>query len=86
MIPAGYHCLFGPEPTASPSELGIPEFLTPLIDWVEHDIAPGTINVPTITPTGEVIRNLEVAPFDALEPVDAAPNSLNAHYHYAGRY
>jgi feruloyl esterase len=86
MIPAGYHCLFGPEPDGNPSEIGLPEFLTPLIDWVERGTAPATINVPTITPAGEVIRSLDVAPFDALAPVHAAPDSLNAPYRYVGHY
>jgi hypothetical protein len=33
-----------------------------------------------------VIRDLDVAPFDALAQVHAAPGSLNANYHYIGRY
>jgi hypothetical protein len=86
MIPAGYHCLFGPEPTTTPSEIGVPEFLQPLMDWVERGVAPETINVPTITPAGELIRDLDVTPFDPLTPVHPAPGSLNANYHYAGRY
>jgi hypothetical protein len=86
MIPAGYHCLFGPEATSTPSEIGIPEFLTPLMDWVERGVAPAAMDVPTITPAGEVVRDLRVAPFDALAPVRAAPGSLNADYRYVGRY
>jgi feruloyl esterase len=86
MVPDGYHCLFGPEPSATPSEIGIPEFLTPLMDWVERGVPPAAINVLTVTPTGEIVRDLTVAPFDALAPVHAAPGSLNANYRYAGRY
>ncbi|MFB9235578.1 tannase/feruloyl esterase family alpha/beta hydrolase [Plantactinospora siamensis] len=87
LIPAGYHCLFGPEPGATPSEIGVPELLQPLMDWVERGTAPGVINVPTVNgDLTEVIRDLDVAPFDALAPVDAAPGSLNANYHYLGRY
>jgi hypothetical protein len=86
MIPAGYHCLFGPEPTETPSEIGIPEFLQPLMDWVERGVAPGVLEVPTIDQDYQPIRDLRVAPFDALAPVHAAPGSLNAGYHYAGHY
>jgi len=86
MIPAGHHCLFGPEPSTTPSEIGIPEFLTPLMDWVERGVAPAEINVRTITMDGDLVRDLDVAPFDALAPVPAPPHSLNAHYHYLGRH
>ncbi len=87
MIPAGYHCLFGPQAGGSPSEIGVPEFLQPLMDWVERGIAPDIVNVPTVSgELTEVIRDLDVAPFDALAPVEAAPGSLNANYHYVGRY
>ncbi|MFI2207412.1 tannase/feruloyl esterase family alpha/beta hydrolase [Streptomyces sp. NPDC020192] len=87
MIPAGYHCLFGPEADTSPSEIGVPEFLQPLMDWVEKGTAPGVINVPTLSGDyTDVIRDLDVAPFDALAPIKTAPDSLNANYHYVGRY
>jgi feruloyl esterase len=87
MIPAGYHCLFGPEADDSPSEIGVPEFLQPLMDWVERGTAPGVINVPTVNgDLTEVIRDLDVPPFDALAPIHTAPGSLNADYHYVGRY
>ncbi len=87
MIPAGYHCLFGPESTTAPSEIGFPEFLQPLMDWVEAGTAPGVIDVPTYNADfSQQIRDLQVAPFDALAPVHAAPGSLNANYHYVRRY
>jgi hypothetical protein len=86
LIPAGYHCLFGPEASTTPSEIGVPEFLQPLMDWVEKGTAPGVVDVPTVDPDFEVIRDLDVAPFDALAPVRAAPGSLNAGYNYVGRY
>ncbi|WP_305788808.1 tannase/feruloyl esterase family alpha/beta hydrolase [Symbioplanes lichenis] len=66
MIPAGYHCLFGPEPSETPAEIGLPEFLQPLMDWVERGEAPGSVSVPTVNGDyTEVIRALTVAPFDA---------------------
>ena len=87
LIPAGYHCLFGPESDGSPSEIGVPEFLQPLMDWVERGTAPGVINVPTVNGDfTDVVRDLDVAPFNALAPINAAPDSLNANYHYVGRY
>jgi hypothetical protein len=86
LVPAGYHCLFGPEPSETPSEIGVPEFLQPLMDWVEQGVAPGDIDVPTITPSQEIVRELTVSPFDALAPVHPAPGSLNAGYHYVGHY
>ncbi|MFG1653694.1 tannase/feruloyl esterase family alpha/beta hydrolase [Micromonospora sp. NPDC049275] len=90
MVPAGYHCLFGPEPTEHPSEVGIPEFLQPLMDWVERDVAPGDIDVLTYAPNEEpdqqFVRFLTVSPFDALAPAHAAPGSLNANYRYVGHY
>ncbi|GAA2501340.1 tannase/feruloyl esterase family alpha/beta hydrolase [Winogradskya humida] len=86
MIPAGYHCLFGPE-ADSPSEVAVPEFLQPLMDWVEQGTAPETINVPTLNSDyTDLIRDVDVEPFDALAPVHAAPGSLNAGYHYVGHY
>ena len=86
MIPAGYHCLFGPE-SDDPSEIGVPELLQPLLDWVERGTAPGAIDVPTVSADlTQVVRDLNVTPFDALAPVPAAPGSLNADYHYVGRY
>ncbi|MBU2666433.1 tannase/feruloyl esterase family alpha/beta hydrolase [Actinoplanes bogorensis] len=86
MIPAGYHCLFGPEASTTPSEIGVPEFLQPLMDWVERGTAPGVVNVPTVDAKFQVIRDLDVEPFDALAPVRPAPGSLNAGYHYVGGY
>jgi hypothetical protein len=88
MIPAGYHCLFGPEPTETPSEIAVPEFLQPLMDWVQTGVAPDVIPVVTVkgSNTKEIVRYLEVSPFDALAPVRVAPGSLNAGYRYVGRY
>jgi hypothetical protein len=64
-----------------------PEFLQPLMDWVERGIAPGVINLPTANgDLTEVVRDLDVPPFDALAPIHPAPGSLNADYHYLGRY
>ncbi|MDG4804167.1 tannase/feruloyl esterase family alpha/beta hydrolase [Micromonospora sp. WMMD980] len=85
MIPGGYHCLFGPE-VDRPSEVGVPEFLTPLMSWVERGEAPDAIDVPTITSTDppDLVRFRTVDPSDALSPPPAAPGSLNANYHYLG--
>jgi pimeloyl-ACP methyl ester carboxylesterase len=62
MIPGGYHCLFGPDPI-TPTEIGYPEFLTPLMDWVERGTAPGTMTVPTIDASDyHTIREVTVKP------------------------
>jgi pimeloyl-ACP methyl ester carboxylesterase len=62
MIPGGYHCLFGPDPI-TPTEIGYPEFLTPLMDWVERGTAPGTVEVPTIDAADyHTIREVTVKP------------------------
>jgi hypothetical protein len=87
MIPGGYHCLVGPD-IADPTEVGFTELLQPLLDWVEKGEAPGTIDAPTVllAKPSEVVSDVEVAPFDAVAPVHPAPHSLNAGYHYIGRY
>ncbi|GAA3351729.1 tannase/feruloyl esterase family alpha/beta hydrolase [Amorphoplanes nipponensis] len=87
LIPAGYHCLFGPD-VRRVTEIGVPELLTPLLDWVENGVAPGEIGVPTVTaqPEPELVRYLTVTPFDALAPVRAAPGGLNSHDDHVGRY
>jgi hypothetical protein len=63
LIPAGYHCLFGPD-LHNVTEIGVPELLTPLMDWVESGVAPGEIGVPTVTAEEEpqLIRYLTVQP------------------------
>jgi hypothetical protein len=73
LIPAGYHCLFGPD-LHRVTEIGVPELLTPLMDWVESGVAPGELEVPTITATNppDLVRYLTVQPFDALAPVPHA--------------
>jgi Tannase and feruloyl esterase len=44
MVPAQYHCLAGGDPA-----LAGPNLLTPLIDWVEHGTAPGSLSFSTAT-------------------------------------
>jgi feruloyl esterase len=87
LIPAGYHCLFGPD-LHQVTEIGVPELLTPLMDWVESGTAPEEIDVPTVTAETppELVRYLTVTPFDALAPVRGAPGGLNSGYDYVGRY
>jgi hypothetical protein len=75
MVPAGNHCLFGPDPIA-PTEIGYVEFLTPLMDWVERGAAPGTLDAPTIDAADyHTVRDVRIAPFDALRSPAAAPGS-----------
>jgi feruloyl esterase len=84
LVPGAYHCLFGPDVTA-PTRYDVADFLDPLIDWVQHGTAPGTLDAPDISLDGsgpEVDHS--VHPVDALKPAPAAPGSLNAGYHYVG--
>jgi feruloyl esterase len=78
MIPGGYHCLFGPDFT-SPTELALPELLTPLMTWVQQGRAPGAEKAPIISLTdGSTLVHQSVSPYDALAPVHPAPSSLNS--------
>jgi pimeloyl-ACP methyl ester carboxylesterase len=85
LIPGGYLCLLGPD-INNPVELAAPEFLTPLIAWVERGIAPGAIPAPIVTFSGQLVVDQTVLPSDALAPVKPAPGSLNGHYRYIGHY
>jgi feruloyl esterase len=74
MVPGGYHCLSGGDPTT------MPVFLVPLINWVENAQAPAALTLPvTGQTTGTKISSLTVHPFDALAP---APKNkgLNSNY------
>jgi hypothetical protein len=71
----------------SPAEVGFVEFLTPLMDWVERGVAPGPLDAPTLSAADfSLVRDLTIAPVDALRPVHAAPGGLNANYDYVGGY
>lgn len=74
MIPAQYHCLGGGDPQVSAN------FLSPLIDWVQHGVAPGSVTMPVIanahpySPT-----TITVSAFNPTIPVHAQ-GSLNDNY------
>jgi feruloyl esterase len=83
MIPGAYHCLFAPDG----SSINLADFLTPLISWVQHGTAPGTIEADTLAlPNGPITLRQKVRPYNALAPISPAPGSLNGHYHYIGTY
>jgi len=89
MIPGAYHCLYEPNLAAPslPKSINLADFLTPLISWVQHGTAPGTIKADTLAFPGDPITLYQkVRPYDALAPVTPAPGSLNGHYHYLGTY
>ena len=89
MIPGGYHCLFEPNLAAPglPRSINLADFLAPLISWVQHGTAPGTIEANTLSlTTGKITLRQQVRPYDALAPVAPTPGSLNGHYHYLGTY
>jgi hypothetical protein len=78
MIPGGYHCLGGGDPSVTA------DFLTPLVNWVEDGQAPSAISLPVLTQTtGTKLTSLTVRPFNSTEP---APRNdgLNSNYHYFG--
>ena len=83
MIPGAYHCLFGPDGKT----VNLAGFLGKLIGWVQRGTAPGAVQADTYSiPRKKVIQHLTVRPYNALAPVHPARGSLNAHYHYIGRY
>jgi len=89
MIPGAYHCLFEPNLAAPglPKSINLADFLAPLISWVQHGTAPGTIEANTLSlTTGKITLRQQVRPYDALTPITPAPGSLNGHYHYLGTY
>ena len=86
MVPAQYHCLAGGDPA-----LAGPNLLTPLIDWVEHGTAPGSLSFSTATiktSQNETTSggSMTVAPLDPLAPVPSGSNGLNANYDWVGSF
>ena len=82
LIPGTYHCLYD-----TPGKIvNFVNFLTPLISWVQHGIAPTSIPADFGTPQGTVTLQQKVRPYNALTPVTPAKGSLNGHYHYIGTY
>jgi feruloyl esterase len=86
MIPAQYHCLAGGDPALAGAN-----FLTPLIDWVEHGTPPGTLSFSLAstkasqngTTSGE---SMTVAPLDPVTPLPSGSNGLNANYDWVGSF
>lgn len=84
VVPGAYHCMFGPDLVA-PTRYNEADFLDPLVAWVQHGIAPGTIDALDASLDGSSPDiDHTVSPVDALRPVPAVPGSLNANYHYVG--
>ena len=82
MIPGAYHCLYGPG-----GSINLANFLTPLIAWVQRDVAPGAVSADTYSrPLKEITLYQTVRPYNALAPVTPAKGSLNGHYDYIGSY
>jgi len=89
MIPGAYHCLYTPDPAATSGigSINRADFLSPLISWVQHRTAPGTIQANTFSLiTYKITLRQKVRPYNALAPVAPAPGSLNGHYRYLGTY
>lgn len=81
MIPGSNHCLSFDSLDGAGSVAV--DFLTPLVNWVEHGAAPAAIAAPLHPSSGPVIPQT-VRPYDALAPVTPAPGSLNGRYDYLG--
>jgi hypothetical protein len=86
MIPAQYHCLAGGDPALAGADL-----LTPLIGWVQHGTAPGTLSFNLAsTKTGQdgtmADGSLSVAPLDPLASLPPGSSGLNAQYNWVGSF
>ncbi len=86
MIPAQYHCLAGGDPALPGANL-----LSPLIDWIQHGTAPGTLSFATASTTTSqngTARggSLSVAPLDPLAALPSGSNGLNAEYDWVGSF
>jgi feruloyl esterase len=86
MIPAQYHCLAGGDPALAGANL-----LSPLIDWIQHGTAPGTLSfalASTNTPQSGPARggSLSVAPLDPFAALPPGSNGLNADYDWVGSF
>jgi len=85
MIPAQYHCLDGGDPALAGANL-----LTPLIDWVQHAVAPATLSFTlgsTKTPQNRTTSgSLSVAPLDPQATPPSGSNGLNADYDWVGSF
>jgi feruloyl esterase len=78
MVPGGYHCLGGGDPSVTA------DFLTPLVNWVQDGVAPSAVVLPVLSQTtGTTLTSLTVEP---LNPTTPAPHNdgLNSNYHYIG--
>ena len=65
-----YHCLYAPHGIS----VNLADLLTALICWVQHGIAPGTIEADTWSRTPDKITLYqEVRPYNALAPVTPRP-------------
>jgi Tannase and feruloyl esterase len=71
LVPGGYHCLGG----GSPDVTG--DLLTPLMQWVEHGQAPGTVSFPLLTPT-PTLSAIPVSPLNPNAPPPGGAKGLNA--------
>jgi hypothetical protein len=79
MIPAGYHCEGGGDPQVTG------DLLTPLMNWVEHGVAPGAQTFPLVTPTA-TLTSITVSPLNPdLSPAGSGAG-LNSSYPWVGSF
>jgi feruloyl esterase len=81
MVPGAMHCLFNGD------SIVLVDFLSPLVSWVEHGLAPGPVDTAIYGIVGQdLYLPGTVQPFDALAPVPAPAGGLNTGYDYIGQY
>ena len=79
LVPGQYHCLSSGSPAVTSN------LLSPLIGWVEHGIAPGTVSFPLVHPT-TALRAITVHPLNPLLPPPGGTRGLNIRARWIGRF
>ena len=79
LVPNQYHCLSNGSPPVTGN------LLNPLIAWVEHGTAPGTVSFLLARPTPK-LRVIVVHPFNPLLPPPGGARGLNTRARWIGRF
>jgi feruloyl esterase len=79
LVPNQYHCLSN----GSPAVTG--NLLSPLVNWVEHGVAPGTVSFPLVHPVPK-LRAITVHPVNPLLPPPGGARGLNTRARWIDRF
>jgi Tannase and feruloyl esterase len=79
LVPNQYHCLSDGSPAVRGNLLG------PLMNWVEHGIAPGKVPFPLVHPTS-TLKVITVHPVNPLIPPQGGARGLNTRARWIGRF